>query len=362
MSEALEPLRTRIAELDAQILALAAERSRLGQEVGRIKQTTGRASVDYVQEARVLERARRQATDSGLRPATAEEIVSVLIRDAVQVQESDRVQATAGGRGQTCVLLGGAGRMGRWMHRFLADHGYEVLVLDPAGAPDAVEAATSRLPSADLVLCAMPPSAIAAQYDAWAAAGDVPTGVVADIASIKAPLVDAIERLRAAGGRVASLHPLFGPGLVSLRGADVVLCDLGDADATAAVEALFEPTTARLWHLPLEGHDEAMAEVLALSHASAISFAAALGDAAPVHSSTFAALERLALDVVHESPEVYYEIQATNPHAATAVARLAEALAQLRGAVDARDPASFEALLATGRARLEVRQARRNEP
>ncbi len=359
-------LRDRIAQLDDEILRLAAERCRLGREVGQLKHAAGHPSVDYVQERRVLDRARDAASKQDLDPELAEDIIARLILGSVAVQERDRVLLTGSGRGKTAVVLGGAGRMGRWVKRFLGSHGYQVHVLDPV-QEDAVNlSAGEALPAAELVICAMAPGAIAQQYDAWTQgpASQRPQGVVADIASIKTPLVDAISALRQAGCKVASFHPMFGPDLVALRGADVIVCQTGDAEATAVVDDLFAPTTAQVWHLPLEEHDLAMAEVLALAHATAIAFAAALDaptTAPPVHSTTFGALERLARDVVHESPEVYYEIQARNPHAAHAVTRLSQRLAELQGAVAGADADAFRAVMESGLKALEQRDQARAE-
>ena len=42
----------------------------------------------------------------------------------------------------------------------------------------------------------------------------------------------------------------------------------------------------------------------------------------PVRSTTFQALESLGSEVVRESPDVYYEIQAKNPYSAAALKRL----------------------------------------
>src|SRR4030095_16373229 len=107
--------------------------------------------------------------------------------------------------------------------------------------------------SADLVVCSTPPAVTARLYLDWS--GKPPAGVVVDIASIKSPLMEPIRALQEAGGRVASIHPMFGPSTVLLRDADVVICDTGDSQATSTVERLFEPTTARLVRLPLADHD-----------------------------------------------------------------------------------------------------------
>ncbi len=203
------------------------------------------------------------------------------------------------------------------------------------------------------MVCATPPGATAGWYRAWRAAP--PSGVVVDIASIKTPLLEPIAALRRAGARVASIHPMFGPATVALRDADVVLCETGDEAATAAVEALFRPTTARLVRLPLAEHDRVMADLLSLAHAAAIAFALALPEADhPVRSTTFQALAGLAAAAVRESPEVYYEIQADNPGSLAAVERLAAAVDRLLAAVRARRPEEFAALMAEGRRRTRA--------
>jgi chorismate mutase/prephenate dehydrogenase len=242
--------------------------------------------------------------------------------------------------------------MGRWFERFLSAQGYATRVLDSASDPEEAERGRAALRTADFVLCATPPGACAALYREWRQAP--PAGVIADIASVKTPLIEPIRALQRAGARVGSLHPMFGPSIVLLREADVVVCETGDAEATAAVEDLFRPTTVRLVRLPLDRHDRIMADLLSLAHASAIAFAAALPEEAhPVRSTTFQELESLAGAVVRESPEVYYEIQAGNPESPAAVSRLRAALDRILDAVERRDFEAFQSLMLLGRRRTQ---------
>jgi prephenate dehydrogenase len=55
--------------------------------------------------------------------------------------------------------------------------------------------------------------------------------------------------------------------------------------------------------------------------------------------------------VVRESADVYYEIQARNPHSSLALERMREALDRIVTAVRARDMEGFRALLEEGRKR-----------
>ncbi|HEX5069060.1 MAG TPA: prephenate dehydrogenase [Vicinamibacterales bacterium] len=279
----------------------------------------------------------------------AETILVALIRAAVSAQDQDSWRRASVGHGKTAVVVGGLGRMGRWFTRFLADQGYAVgaLDLDPAGDEEQAWA-RGALPTADLVVCSIPPAAAAALYDQWSA--DPPRGVIVDIASIKTPLIGPIRRLQAAGARVASIHPMFGPSVVLLRDCDVVICDTGDQEAAETVTRLFTSTTARLLHLPLDEHDRLMADVLTLAHATTIAFALALPDTAvPVRSTTLGALQTLSANLMRESPDVYFEIQALNPNSAAALERLASAVSRVRRIVSSRDAAGFHQLMDEGR-------------
>jgi chorismate mutase/prephenate dehydrogenase len=349
-ANALDHLRERMRRLDLELIANAAERIDLARRIGEAKRKQHFPTVDYAQERAVLERARLAAEERGLDPRLAEELLARLIRASVSAQDEDRLRVGALGVGKSAVLVGGAGRMGRWMGRFLSAQGYTTGALDPAAAADENEWAKATLYEADLVVCATPPSATALLYREWAK--NPPRGVITDLASIKGPLLEPIRALSEAGGRVASMHPMFGPSIVLLRDADVVVCDTRDAEATHAVEELFALTTARLVHIPLDDHDRIMADLLSLAHATAIAFALALPESEhPVRSTTFQALETLAAAVTRESPDVYYEIQADNAFSGRALDRLEAALKRLVSAVSDRNPGRFRELLEEGRRR-----------
>jgi len=343
----LDALRERIRAVDSDLIEKAALRVALARKVGALKRSQKRGTVDYAQERIVFERARRLAAEHGFDPRAAEDLVAGLIRAAVTAQDEDSLRHGAAGAGQRAVVVGGAGRMGRWFARFLSAQGFETEIVDPAASDREQTSAAKALPTAELIVCSTPPRATAVLYEEWRA--KPPAGVIVDIASIKTPLIEPIRALQRAGGRVASIHPMFGPSVVLLRDADVVICDTGDAEAAAAVERLFQSTTAHVVKMPLEEHDRIMADLLSLAHATAIAFALALPSSEhPVRSTTFSALESLAAAVVRESPDVYYEIQAMNPHSVASLERLQGALEALLSAVKAGDADGFARLLQDG--------------
>lgn len=351
----LDEVRARIRQLDSELIALAAERVELVRRVGAIKRRHGLRLIDYAQERRVLDSAAAIARERGLDPEVAQDLMARLIRAAVTIQEEANLQHAATGEGKRAVVVGGAGRMGRWSVRFLEAQGWATSVLDPAAESEENERSRQWLPAAELVVCATPPEATRSVYEAWAAApaGERPGGVVVDMASIKAPLTAAIATLRAAGCRVASIHPMFGSETPLLRNKEVVVCDTGDEAASEFVESLFRPTTAELVRLPLDHHDRVMADVLSLAHATVIAFTLALPEETPaVHSNTYRKLLALADNAVDQSPDVYFQIQALNPHSAAALERLHRGLGEVREVIESNRRSSFAELLAEGRRRL----------
>jgi chorismate mutase / prephenate dehydrogenase len=350
----LDSLRERIRLLDLDLVARVAERVDLARQVGEIKRREKLSTADYAQERTVMERARSAAQSRGLDPSVAEDLFARLIRASVMAQDEDSLRLSGLGAGKTAVVVGGAGRMGRWLGRFLSAQGYATGALDPAAAPEEDAWARRAFASADLVVCSTPPATIVELYAEWSR--KPPAGLVVDIASIKSPLIEPIRTLQRAGCRVASIHPMFGPSTVLLRDADVVICDTGDPEATATVEKLFQPTTAHLVHLPISEHDQLMADLLSLAHAAALAFALALPPTEhPVRSSTFQVLESAAATVVRESPDVYYEIQALNPYSVMALGRLRLALDRIVATVTARDAQEFRAMFAEAEKRTQTR-------
>ena len=61
-----------------------------------------------------------------------------------------------------------------------------------------------------------------------AAAERRPTGLIFDIGSLKTPLRAGLAALQAAGVRVTSVHPMFGPDTELLSGRHVIFIDVGD--------------------------------------------------------------------------------------------------------------------------------------
>ncbi len=360
----LPDLRRELARIDRDLLALIARRQSLASEIGEAKRRASVPTRDFDQEREVVERARATARELGVSPDLAEQLVLSLIRSSLTVQEHDQVAATGRGSGKRVLVIGGAGKMGRWIARFLQSQGYAVEVADPAGAIDGVahRAEWSESPlDHDLIVVAAPLRI--SNTILLGLAARTPAGVVFDIGSLKSPLRPGLDALAAAGVRVTSIHPMFAPDTELLSGRHVIFIDLGSAEANAAARELFTSTMATLVDMDLERHDRLIAYVLGLSHALNIAFFSALGgsgEAAPrlaqLSSTTFDAQLAIASAVAEENPHLYFEIQSLNDYGADALSALAEAVERLRAVVRERDEAGFEAMMEQGRAYLRGRR------
>ena len=367
--KSLDELRARLDVLDRQLLELVAERQSLSTEIAAVKRATGQSTRDFRREREVLLKARRDAEALGVSPALAESILHSLIRGSLTTQEQARVAAQGKGSGRSALVIGGRGKMGHWTADFLASQGFRVTIADPAGeiaGYDWIADWSASGLAHDVIVVATPLKV--ANGVLLALAARQPKGVVFDIGSLKTPLRGGLEALRAAGVRVTSVHPMFGPDTELLSGRHVIFIDLGDPGALAEARELFASTMADLVVMELDEHDRLIAYVLGLSHALNIAFFTALaesGEAAPrlarMSSTTFDAQLDVATRVAAENPELYYEIQSLNAYGEDSLGALRSAVERLWRAVHEHDQHAFVGMMQRGREYLMVRQAAREQ-
>jgi chorismate mutase/prephenate dehydrogenase len=359
----LEELRARLSALDAQLLALIAERQRLSREVAEVKRSAGRGTRDFQREREVLLQARSAAQSHELSPDLAESVMRLLIRGSLTTQERIRVAAGGRGSGRSALVIGGAGKMGRWFAEFLASQGYNVTVADPVGHLDGfTHVADWRTTSLDHDLIVVATPLKIANTVLQELAGHKPRGIVFDIGSLKSPLRQGIRAMHEAGCRVTSVHPMFGPDTELLSGRHVIFVDVGNKEAIEEAQSLFASTMAERVVMTLDEHDRLIAYVLGLSHALNIAFFTALaesGEAAPrlaqLSSTTYDAQVDVATKVASESPELYFEIQSLNDYGRESLTALRQAVERLWKAVNANDAPEFRVMMQRGREYLAGR-------
>ncbi|MDZ7676350.1 MAG: prephenate dehydrogenase/arogenate dehydrogenase family protein [Acidimicrobiales bacterium] len=217
--------------------------------------------------------------------------------------------------------------------RARVDRALELGVLDGVGLD----------PDAEITFIATPVRAIA---EAAGKALAATTGLVTDVGSVKAPIIDAVDDERFVGG-----HPMAGSEQVGVDGADAdlftgavwVITPTGSTDdaAYARVRAIVASLGAEILALPPERHDEFVAVVSHVPHLTAASLMRIADDRADEH----AALLRLAAGgfrdmtrIASGHPGIWPDICAENRAAIVAgLDRLIDALGDARAQVAEHD-------------------------
>ncbi len=356
----LSELRQRLDEIDTGIIDLIAERQQVVTIIGEHKLKAGLPLRHFEREREVIDRGMERAESRGLPGEVARDILETLIHHSLSNQETYQLAQSDHGQGQRALVIGGLGRMGVWMSRYLDMVGYKVDVSDTAGGEtpfgrvDDWEAVAENY---DLIVVAVP---LRPSNDILLRLAEIrPPCLVFDIGSLKSPMREGLDALRISGCRVCSVHPMFGPGEIGLSGRHILFVDVGNSAALQEARALFAHTAADCVELSLEEHDEVMAWVLGLSHLVNIAFAgsrAESGEAVPllrqISSSTFNAQLKVATQIASENPHLYYEIQQGNANTAEVTDHFRKVLDELARAVVEEDEAVFTRYMGVAKQRL----------
>ena len=360
-AELLE-LRQRLDEIDTGIIDLIAERQAVVTTIAEHKLKTGLPLRHYEREREVIDRGVARAESHGLSGSVAREILQTLIHHSLGNQEVHKLVHSDHGQGRHALVIGGLGRMGVWMSRYLDMVGYNVDIADRAAGETSFKRVDDWEAVAgdyDLIVVAVP---LRPSNEVLLRLAELkPQCLVFDIGSLKSPMREGLDALRENGCRVCSVHPMFGPDEIGLSGRHILFVDVGNSEATAEARALFAHTAADCVELSLEEHDEVMAWVLGLSHLVNIAFAGTLaqsGEAVPllkqISSSTFNAQLNVATQVVSENPHLYYEIQQGNNNTTEVSEHFQKVLDELICAVEQNDEAVFARHMGAAKQRLTI--------
>ena len=249
----------------------------------------------------------------------------------------------------TIGIVGSAGTYGRWLRGFFSRQmGLPVLGHDPGDpASDAPEVLLER---ADVLLFATPIRLTAAVIDGYAcrAAGREAGRLWLDVTSIKQGAMEAMLRSRA---EVVGLHPMTAPPKApTMKGRVVVVCEARLERWRPWLQALLQALEGEFVFASAERHDQMMALVQAMVHASHLAQAGVLDGYAgrlgglsailPFRSASFELDVTIAARILSLNPEIYEEIQFGNTHSAEVLDRLLAELAELRDLVRQGDDAA----------------------
>ncbi len=356
----LQTLRQRIRILDSEMLKLAKERLDCAHGIAAAKLALDLPIKDYQVEKEVIDRNRTQATQLGLYEDLASELTTIMIRYAVQAQDEYHARQRGSVTTQKQIgIVGGLGKMGRWLGDFFGSFGHAITIYDQASsASDAHDTAARSLTElcqkCNVIVLATPITATGAYLEQLATLQ--PKALIFDICSLKSPIIDSLRHARQRGLRVTSIHPMFGPNTRLLAGRNILFCTDEDASLVAEARELFADTTANLHEVPLTEHDRLMSYVLGMSHITNLIFGDAMVKSGisyetlqQVASTSFAAQLAVVRPIVDENQDLYYEIQAENHHTDAVFAALATSTNAYRQCIQQRDRSGFRQLMESSR-------------
>ncbi|UCD08133.1 MAG: prephenate dehydrogenase [Dehalococcoidales bacterium] len=227
------------------------------------------------------------------------------------------------------AIIGGYGKMGRWITDFLVKDGKNVVLygrneekLLAAGRELGVDIETDlskAVYDANLIIVSVPIDSfrgVIKQLKPCLASGQV----VMDVTSVKVMPVSVMHEYLD-DVIVLGTHPVFGPGAKSARNQNFILTPTNDAEQAIAdkVRNNLAEKGGLVTMMTPEEHDHLMAVVLGLSHFIAIASADVLlgfeqlQKMKTIGGPTYRVLLTLAESVITEDPELYASIQMNLP-------------------------------------------------
>jgi chorismate mutase/prephenate dehydrogenase len=264
VKDKLESLREEIDGIDRQIVKLASKRLEIVDDVVSLKKSHNIPVYHPAREEYLISKRRSQGREIGLNPDFVEEIFRLIIRQSRIKQTRDF--ASKGIRpGAKVLIVGGAGEMGKYFHRYFSEAGYEVRIL---GRHDWEN--VDRL-CRDLHLAILSVPIDQTPELAKKLGRHLPEDcVLTDLTSIKcAPLKAMLE---AHAGPVVGLHPLFGPTPSTMDKQIVVATAGRDEKACQWVLDQFVAWGTVIVKASAEEHDEIMMLVQTLRHFATFAF------------------------------------------------------------------------------------------
>ncbi len=241
-------------------------------------------------------------------------------------------------------IIGGTGKMGRLFAGIFERAGHRVQVCGRETPLTCEELAGG----CDLVMISVPIRDTVAVIRRIAPLLS-PDQVFCDLTSLKTGPVAAMMESAAS---VIGLHPMFGPGVSTLRGQTIVATPARCSRETLeAILSIFEGEGAAITITTPEEHDRVMALVQGLTHSVTLLVADTMRrlattpeDTAPFMSPVYQIEMGLVGRLLSQDPDLYGDILRLNPYLPPVLTACGESLAELRDIVASGDARAFRDL------------------
>lgn len=250
---------------------------------------------------------------------------------------------------RTVGIVGSAGAYGRWLARFFQQH-MQLQVIGHDPSDPASQTPEQLLAQADVLVFSAPirhtPTLIADYVQQ--SAGREHGRLWLDVTSVKdAP----VQAMLASQAEVVGLHPMTAPPKApTLKGRVMVVCEARLQHWQPWVDSLCAALQAECVRATPQHHDQMMALVQAMVHATHLAQAGVLreyqpqlGDLAammPYRSASFELDTAIISRILSLNPAIYEDIQFGNPYVAPMLDRLVGQLQALQAQVGQGDDAA----------------------
>lgn len=227
------------------------------------------------------------------------------------------------------TVIGAGGQMGQWFVKYFADKGYEVTGYDsenkiPGKNTIVSESLVGGILKADYVVLCTPTRRTPEIIRLIAKEMKRGTYLI-EISSEKSKVVSSLSKMPAKINPIC-IHPMFGPGIKTIKGKNIISVPIKDAKKELTVaKSLFEG--ANFVTIDAAEHDKKIAVILGLTHLMNLVFANIISKDEKMNltekmsGTTFRVQKTLAESIMTESPELIETIIA-NPE----IRRVAEEL------------------------------------
>jgi len=211
----LEYMKEEIDMIDSMIVKLMAQRSDIAKRMGVLKTELGIPIRDEEEERQDVEKCIKRSEDSSVPRDVSCSICGALTSSSAELQSTAVMKWCQ----KNVTVVGGNGKMGRWMRRYFRRRGAVVNTVDVS------EGSMEDAADSDIVIISVPISSVGVVLkEADAVCRE--DALIFDIASVKSPFADVLKEM-ACRRKVCSVHPMFGPSAESMFGRGVVVCGCG---------------------------------------------------------------------------------------------------------------------------------------
>lgn len=353
----LDKRREEIKAIDRTLVELLAKRMEFAKKIGEIKNQLGYPVRNFQVERQVFERVSNLALSYDISADFVTGIFEQIVLEAVTIQQNLPQSMTNSAETKQILIIGGGGRMGKWLTRFFSSSGHSVRSVDPKFP--ATETNFTKIPTDldefDIIAISTPLDAIGNTVEEVLLKR--PKGLVFDIASLKTEIIKKLASLDLDPNlKFVSVHPMFGPTTVNLRNRNLIVCRVNSEQAVKEFNELFHETSVNLVEIPIEEHDKLMGYSLNLVHLINILMA----DMLAVNDFTYSELKKFAsttfnkqiqttFEVANENPNLYWAIQHYNAYREPLFKELRQSVEKIHSSVLSENPKKFTQIMETTR-------------